>query len=236
MISIILPTYNEKENIKPLIEELQKNVQGPLEIVVVDDDSPDGTWKIAGDIRSGEVNVIRRKGERGLATAIGRGLDVARGDLVGWMDADMCMPPSLIPEMSRCLGEYDIAIGSRYAKGGADKRGVFRVLTSRIINLYARVLLGFDLRDYDSGFILMHRRVLDEVPFPSRGYGDYFIEFMYRCKKKGLRIKEVPYVFRDRDKGVSKTAGDIFGFFRLGMGYIARITGLRLNPVKEKEA
>lgn len=236
MISIILPTYNERENIKALIEELQKNVEGPLEIVVVDDDSPDGTWKVAGDIRSGEVNVIRRKGERGLATAIGRGLVEARGDLVGWMDADMCMPPSLIPEMSRWLGDHDIAIGSRYAKGGADKRGAFRVLTSRIINLYARILLGFDLRDYDSGFILMHRKVLEKVPFPSRGYGDYFIEFMYRCKKKGLRIKEVPYVFTDRTKGVSKTAGDIFGFFRLGMGYISRITGLRLNLAKEKEA
>lgn len=228
MVSIILPTYNERENIAELINALYSNIKGPLEVIVVDDDSPDETWKMAGELGKSGVKVIRRRGERGLATAIARGIKEAQGDIVGWMDADMCMPPSVMPEMLGHFGEYDVVIGSRYVKGGKDARGLFRVFTSRVINTFARILLG-GVRDYDSGFILLKKSVFDEVSFPSNGYGDYFIELMYKCRKKGFRIKEVPYIFTDREKGESKTAGNIMDFFRLGSGYLVRIVRLRFG-------
>lgn len=231
MVSIILPTYNESENIADLIDALYGNIKQPLEVIVVDDDSPDLTWKIAQECKTGVVKVIRRN-ERGLPSAIERGLKESRGDIVGWMDADMSMPASALPEMLKSLDQYDIAIGSRYVRGGKDARSFFRVATSRIINWFAQVLLGFDIKDYDSGFIVFKKNVLEIVPFPSKqGYGDYFIEFIFKCKKNGFKIKEVPYVFQDRKKGVSKTAASFLGFFVLGFGYLRRIISLRLTAL-----
>lgn len=229
MVSIILPTYNESENIRELVGSLYSNVQQPLEVVVVDDDSPDLTWKIAEDMGHPGVKVIRRRGVRGLATALEAGISASSGEIVGWMDADNCMPPELLPDMLESLSEHDIAIGSRYAPGGRDARGSFRVLTSRTINAFAGLFLGFDVKDYDSGFIVMKKSVFDKVPFPSSGYGDYFIELIYRCKKAGFSIKELPYTFKDREKGESKTAPHMLEFFRLGIGYLARIMRLRFT-------
>ena len=87
----------------------------------------------------------------------------------------------------------------------------------------------FYVKDFDSGFILIKKAVIDKVGFPSSGYGDYFIELMYRCKKNGFKVKEVPYVFRDREVGESKTAGSLIDFFKLGSGYIIRIIKLRFS-------
>ncbi|MFA6635519.1 MAG: polyprenol monophosphomannose synthase [Candidatus Omnitrophota bacterium] len=229
MITIVLPTYNEAENTPRLIMSLENSFKDSLEILVVDDDSPDKTWQIVESMGLPEVRVIRRIGERGLATAIARGVDEARGDIVGWMDVDMCHPPSLLPQMLSFLNEYDVVIGSRYVNGGKDDRGPFRVFTSRLINRFAGLLLGFYVKDYDSGFILIKKEVIDRVGFPSSGYGDYFIELMYRCKRNGFKVKEVPYVFRDREVGESKTAGSLMDFFKLGFGYITRIVKLRFR-------
>lgn len=229
MVSIILPTYNEKENIVELIEGLYRYIPPPLEVIVVDDDSPDGTWRIAGQIKNPGIKVIRRTDTRGLATAIARGLKEAGGEIVGWMDADMSMPPPVLPEMLSSLEENDIAIGSRYVKGGRDARGFFRVTTSRIINIFAAVLLGGGVKDYDSGFIVMKKKIFEEVEFPSSGYGDYFIELIYKCRKAGFSVREVPYTFREREKGESKTAPSISGFFSLGIGYLRRIICLRFS-------
>lgn len=229
MVSIILPTYNEGENIIPLIEGLFANIKQSFEIIVVDDNSPDMTWKTVLDYNKKEVRVIRRE-ERGLPAAIERGLKEIQGEIVGWMDADGSMPPSVLPEMISNLDQYDIAIGSRYIRGGKDARSLLRVVTSKIINWFAQSLLGFDIKDYDSGFIVFKKKVLQKVPFPSKGgYGDYFIEFIFRCKKVGFKIKEVPYTFEDRKKGKSKTTASLFSFFILGIGYLRRIVYLRLT-------
>ena len=229
MVSIILPTYNESENIITIIDALFGAIKQPLEVIVVDDDSPDLTWKIAQECNRGGVKVIRRN-ERGLSSAIKRGLKESQGDIAGWMDADMSMPPSALPEMLKSLDRYDIAIGSRYIRGGKDARSFFRAVTSRIINWFAQALLGFDIKDYDSGFIVFKKTVLQKVSFPSKqGYGDYFIEFIFKCKKAGFKIKEVPYVFQDRTKGASKTAASLLGFFILGLGYLMRIVSIRFE-------
>lgn len=233
-VSVILPTYNEALNIKRLIEEISKNLKRSFEIIVVDDDSPDKTWKVVEDYNNPNVKLIRRTGRKGLATAIYRGIEESKGDVIGWMDGDICMPPSKLPEMLACLDKYDIAIGSRYVKGGRDTRGIFRVITSRAINWFAGLLMGFDIKDYDSGFIVLKRYVFDKVTFPPWGYGEYFIDFIYRCKRAGFSIKEVPYVFQDRTKGTSKTAVNGFAFIKLGFAYILRTIYSRFSKQRQE--
>jgi glycosyltransferase involved in cell wall biosynthesis len=117
VISIVLATYNERDLIQTTIRALLKEAPEAMEIIVVDDDSPDQTWRVVESLELPNVRVIRRRRARGLASAFNRGIIESKGDYIGWMDADMCMPPSMIPEMYRKLVDegYDVAIGSRYA-------------------------------------------------------------------------------------------------------------------------
>jgi dolichol-phosphate mannosyltransferase len=145
------------------------------------------------------------------------------------MDADMCMPPAMLPGMVALLSEADVVVGSRYAPGGKDDRQPLRVLASRAINGLASVVLGGGIRDYDSGFVVLRRGVFDKVSLIPTGYGAYFMEFLYNCRRKGLTIREVPYVFRDRQKGVSKSAPSLGRFFRTGLQYVVRIFVARMR-------
>ena len=173
------------------------------------------------------MKVIRRMKTRGLASAINRGIIESRGAYIGWMDADMCHPPTLLPVMLAALNGCDVVIGSRYVQGGRDDRASSRVLTSRLINRLASLVLGYGILDYDSGFILMHRGVLDAVSLTPTGYGAYFIEFIYDCCRKGLKVIELPYTFTERVKGVSKSNTNLFQFGIAGLGYIMRIIKTR---------
>lgn len=229
MISIILPTYNERENIIIMIRELFKHIKQPLEVIVVDDNSPDKTAEVVKSLKNQKVKLIKRANTRGLASAFNRGIIESQGEIVGWMDADRCMPPSLIPKMVEHLGEYDIVIGSRYVKGGKDLRPPIRVTPSKIINWFAGLVLGFDIKDYDSGFIVLKRNVFDGVTLSPKGYGSYFVEFLYDAKKKGFRIKEVPYVFKDRTEGFSKSMPDYYTLLKLGFEYGLKIITTRLK-------
>lgn len=227
LVSIILATYNESENIGDMLQAILTSVPDPVEIIVVDDNSPDQTWKLAGDFNDPRVKVVRRMKTRGLASAINRGIIESRGDIIGWMDADMCHPPTLLPSMLEALKVSDIVIGSRYVEGGKDDRDPSRVLTSRLINGLARLILGHGVLDYDSGFILMHRYVLDSVSLNPTGYGAYFIEFIYACRRKGLKVTEIPYTFTERTKGVSKSNVNLVQFGLAGLGYVTRIIKTR---------
>jgi len=230
-VSIVLATYNERENILDTISSIFEHVKDPVEVIVVDDDSSDMTWKLVEEHDDPRVKLIRRVDTRGLASAFNRGIIESRGDIVGWMDADMCMPPSLLPAMIKKLDEYDIVVGSRYAPGGIDDRALLRVASSRLINGLATKVLGFGIKDYDSGFVVLKRSVFDKVSIIPTGYGAYFMEFIYTCRKKGLTVYEIPYVFRDRAKGVSKSAPSILKFFRTGMQYVSRIFTARLRKI-----
>ena len=230
-VSIVLATYNERENILDTIGSIFKHVKDPTEIIVVDDDSEDKTWQLVSDLNDPRVVLIRRVDTRGLASAFNRGIIESRGEIVGWMDADMCMPPSLLPEMIGKLKDYDIVVGSRYAPGGVDDRAQLRVISSRLINGLAGLVLGFGIKDYDSGFVVLRRSVFNRVSIIPTGYGAYFMEFLYTCRKKGLTVHEVPYVFRDRAKGVSKSAPSILKFFRTGMQYVYRIFRARVRKI-----
>lgn len=232
MISIILATYNERDSIETTITTLLKEAPAEMEIIVVDDDSPDQTWRIVESLGLDHVKVIRRKA-RGLASAFNRGIIESTGDVIGWMDADMSMPPAMIPPMYRMLadGGYDVVIASRYAEGGTDDRQPLRVLSSRLINGFASLVLGYGIKDYDSGFVLIKRSVLDSVTIIPRGYGEYFIEFVYNACRKGLRVGEIGYYFRDRTVGVSKSAPSLIRFFYTGMKYVLRILLARVRRI-----
>ena len=222
-VLIILATYNEKENILDTIHGLLEHIHDQLEIIVVDDDSPDQTWNIAGNLNDLCIKVIRRVGTRGLASAINRGIIESRGSIVCWMDADMCMPPSMLPAMIDKLSEFDIVIGSRYTVGGMDDRARIRVWSSWLINHFATLVLGYGIKDYDSGFIALRRNVFNSVSIIPTGYGAYFIEFLFTCRRKGLTVYEMPYHFKDRAKGVSKSLPNLAAFAKTGMEYILRI-------------
>jgi dolichol-phosphate mannosyltransferase len=229
LVSIILATYNESENIHDMIKEILAYVPDPVEVIVVDDDSPDQTWKFAADLDDPHVKVIRRMNTRGLASAINRGIIESRGAIIGWMDSDLCHPPALLPRMLASLEGCNVVIGSRYVPGGSDDRDASRVRTSRFINRLANLVLGYGIQDYDSGFILMHRNVLDSVSLTPSGYGAYFIEFIYACCRKGLSVVELPYTFTERSRGVSKSNKNLLQFGMAGVGYITRILKTRFS-------
>ena len=231
-ISVILATFNEKENILGMIHALLENIQDPLEIIVVDDDSPDETWRIAAAINDPRIKVLRRMATRGLASAINRGIIESRGTIVCWMDADMCMPPSMLPAMIKMLDAYDIVIGSRYVTGGVDDRPRIRVWASWLINHFASLLLGYGIKDYDSGFIALHRNVFNSVSLIPSGYGAYFIDFLFTSRHKGLTVYEMPYRFTDREKGVSKSYPNLLSFATTGLEYIYRILNARFKKIE----
>jgi dolichol-phosphate mannosyltransferase len=230
-VSVVLATYNERENILDTVSEIFRHVTDSVEVIVVDDDSPDQTWHIVTEFNNPNVKLIRRVATRGLASAFNRGIIESRGQIVCWMDADMCMPPSMLPAMIDKLKTYDIVIGSRYVQGAKDDRHPLRVISSRLINGMATLVLGYGIRDYDSGFVALRRSVFDKVSIIPTGYGAYFMEFLYTCRRKGLTVYEMPYIFRDRAKGVSKSAPSLFKFFTTGMQYVLRIFAARLRRI-----
>jgi dolichol-phosphate mannosyltransferase len=229
-VSIVLPTYNERENIGELIDSLTKIVKYPKEIIVVDDNSPDETWKVVERIqkKNKDVKLLRRIGVRGLASAIADGISTSNGNIIVWMDCDLSMPPKLVPELIKALKEYDVAIGSRYVSGGKDKRNLIRVLTSKAVNLFAGIFLGFEVKDYTTGFFAVKRNVLDKIKFSTEGYGEYSIDVLYKAKKYGFKIKEIPYIYVSRKKGKTKTSSSIFTLLKYGILYCLSILKLRL--------
>lgn len=231
--TVILPTYNERGNITLLIEGILAAVKPAPEILVVDDDSPDGTWQIVEElaVKHPTVRLIRRTDERGLTSAISRGIAEAQGDVVVWMDTDLSMPPDKIPDLLDALEDSDLAIGSRYVKGGRDVGHSFVAQAfSRTINWFAGLFLGFSTTDYTSGFLAVRRGVFDHITLQG-DYGEYCIDLLYRARKLGYRLKEIPYDCVERHAGESKTATNVMGFFTRGMNYVITILRLRFSGV-----
>lgn len=211
---IVVPTYNEKENLPILIETLfELNVQD-LNILIVDDNSPDGTGKIADEIHEripDGVSVIHRKGKLGLGTAYIAGFKycLERGaDQIVQMDADFSHNPEKVTELIDRLKEYDMALGSRYVSGGSlDKNWSFwRKRLSSFGNLYARLILRMPIKDVTGGFRAWKRKTLEGMPLDrvkSQGYA-FQIEMAYITHLKGYSISEVPIYFADRSRGDSK--------------------------------
>jgi dolichol-phosphate mannosyltransferase len=213
---LIVPTYNEAENIRPFVrsvaDRLAELVPGEHRILVVDDNSPDGTGAIADEL-AGEldvVEVLHRAGKEGLGRAYVAGFTHALGqgaELVIEMDADFSHDPVYLGDLLAATEEADLVLGSRYVRGGGTRNwGLMRRLISRCGGIYARAILGVHVRDLTGGFKCIHRRVLESIDLPSvRGEGYVFqIEVTYRAIRAGFKVVEVPIVFSDRTAGTSK--------------------------------
>lgn len=231
LVSVILPTYNERENIGELIQAILKIIEPPPEIIVVDDDSPDRTWEVVAALQTEhpEVRLIRRIGERGLATAIAEGVKNSRGDILVWMDCDFSHPPELIPRLIGALGECDIAITSRWVDDGGMQAPWLRILASRLVDTLASLLLSLSVKDWTSGFIAIKRETLDKLSMKplGKGYGEYFIALLFEGKKSGCIIKEVPYIYAYRRKGTTKTSPSLLRLLGFGLSYCWCILHLR---------
>jgi dolichol-phosphate mannosyltransferase len=232
-ITIVLPTLNERDNIVPLIHRgLAALGDYRVEMLVVDDDSPDGTWQVVAELgeQDPRVRLIRRTEERGLTSAIATGIGQARGAWVGWMDCDLSMPPEHLPRLAAVLADgADIAVGSRFVPGGRDVGHSWVGLAfSRTINLAASLVLNGRIKDYTSGFILARRSVLNSIQL--RGdYGEYCIDLLYRVVRAGYSVIEVPYEYVPRETGESKTAANPLGYISRGWNYVVTILTLRLT-------
>jgi dolichol-phosphate mannosyltransferase len=226
-VSVVLPTYNESGNIARLIAAVRDAVEWmtELEILVVDDDSPDGTGAVAAS-SGGNVRVIVRKDARGLATAVRRGIEESAGDVVVVMDTDFNHQPEMIPQMIDFLRYYDIVTGSRFTVGGGmEERG--RYLLSFIFNFFCRLLLGTGLQDHLSGFFAVRRETLLQLDLDDifDGYGDYFIRMMVESLQRGSTILEVPVYYPARVHGESKTK-----FLRTLAQYTRAVVRLAFRP------
>lgn len=240
-ISVVMPSYNEGGNIVEAIRRIAATLgEGLLEIIIVDDNSPDRTWELVEQESKNEprARVIRRLDKRGLASALADGTQAAVGDIIVWLDCDLGIPPEDIVKLVEKIPEYDVAIGSRYVKGGLDTRSKIRGFFSLVINTYTRIILGPHCWDWTSGFAAAKREVMRKVPLSSEGFGEYFVEWVYDCARSGVRIIEVPYRYGLRKTGVSKTDSDIRVFLRLGFNYAVRVLQIRLKhmPWNDKKS
>ncbi|MEI7662635.1 MAG: glycosyltransferase [Bacteroidota bacterium] len=211
-ISVILPTYNERVSICQLITEILKILSDELyeyELIIVDDNSPDGTYRVILDEFSDNSMVvpILRVGESGLASAILHGIRVSSGDTLVVMDTDFNHPPNLIPLLVKITDYFEIAVGSRYVIGGGMETSRMRFLGSKIFNKFIKYTLGVKTTDNLSGFFAFKKSILDGIKLESifYGYGDYFIRFLYVMQKRKRFILEIPVVYKDRIGGLSKT-------------------------------
>jgi dolichol-phosphate mannosyltransferase len=214
---LIIPTYNERDNITRMITsvfEQQKNCPDvELNILVVDDNSPDGTGAAVKALQAGgrkHVHILERAGKMGLGTAYVAGFKYGLGegyDYIFEMDADFSHDPNEIPAFLHEIKTYDLVIGSRYITGAnVANWPLSRLLLSYYANLYARVITGIKVRDATGGFKCFRRKVLEAIDLDdiqSNGYA-FQIEMNFRAWRKGFSIKEIPIVFVDRHAGTSK--------------------------------
>lgn len=210
---VIVPTYNEADNLDELLEQLLA-LSTPIGAIVVDDNSPDGTGDMAerwATENPGRVHVIHRPAKLGLGTAYIAGFKKAINDLAAerilTMDADFSHNPRYIPDMIALSRTKHVVIGSRYVPGGGARNCTRkRIYLSRGANFVARTLLGLKARDATAGFRLYRREVLQSIPLDeifSSGYS-FLVEMLFLCQRRGWQIGEVPIIFEDRRKGQTK--------------------------------
>ncbi|MBR1466651.1 MAG: polyprenol monophosphomannose synthase [Bacteroidaceae bacterium] len=218
---VIIPTYNEKENIEKIIRAVF-SLEKAFHILVIDDGSPDGTADIVKGLMasefSGQLFIVERSGKQGLGTAYLRGFEwsLEHGyDYIFEMDADFSHNPEDLPRLyAACADEgYDLAIGSRYVSGvNVVNWPMGRVLMSYFASKYVRLITGMKVKDTTAGFKCYKRRVLETIDLKDirfKGYA-FQIEMKFTTYKCGFKIKEVPVVFVNRVEGVSKMSGGIF--------------------------
>jgi dolichol-phosphate mannosyltransferase len=228
--TICLPTYNERENLEPMLRALGSVLPAEARVLVIDDDSPDGTGELADRLAAelSFVDVLHRSAKEGLGPAYVAGFHralAAGAELVLEMDCDFSHDPADVPRLLIAAADADVVLGSRYvAGGGVENWGAMRRFVSAGGSLYARVLLGVGIRDLTGGFKCYRRGVLETIDLDaitSVGYA-FQIETTYRALRAGFRVVEVPITFADREAGSSKMSKRIF------LEAVWKVPGLRL--------
>ncbi|HET6446533.1 MAG TPA: polyprenol monophosphomannose synthase [candidate division Zixibacteria bacterium] len=210
---VVVPTYNEADNIDDLLSQITE-LPISLGVIVVDDNSPDGTGALADEWSArmpDRVHVIHRPEKLGLGTAymagFRKGINELGASCIMTMDADFSHHPRYIPAMVEMAAGYDLVIGSRYITGGGSRNCTWkRVALSKVANSVSRTLLGLEARDTTAGFRLYHREVLESIPLDqifSNGYS-FLVEMLFMCQRRGWRTGEVPIIFEDRRLGQTK--------------------------------
>ena len=215
-VLVIIPTYNERENIEPIIGRLHASVP-TADVLVVDDGSPDGTGKIADELAGADerVHVLHRAAKAGLGAAYiaGFGWGLAAGyDVLVEMDADGSHAPEQLPRLLGALENADLALGSRWVPGGVVANWPLRrEVLSRGANIYTRLALGLPVRDATGGFRAYQRAVLEGIDYASVASEGYCfqIDLAWRALRAGFTVVEVPITFADRERGESKMSGPI---------------------------
>ncbi len=209
---LVLPTYNEAENVEPLVEAARAELPPSAQVLIVDDSSPDGTGEIADRLaeRHGNVQVLHRRRKEGLGPAYIAGFRRALAGgagLVLEMDSDFSHDPAYLPRLLETARRADLVLGSRYVRGGGvSDWGPLRRAVSRGGSTYARLVLGVDVRDLTGGFKCFRREVLEAIDLDqisTRGYA-FQVEMTYRAVRLGFEVVEVPIIFRERRVGTSK--------------------------------
>jgi len=213
-LTVVIPTYNEAENLRSLVDNLFATSISNLKLIIVDDGSPDGTGQLAEELADrlpGKLTVVHRAGKMGLGSAyiLGFGVALSEGaEAVGQMDADFSHSPSYLPDFLAKLENWDAVFGSRYVEGGrVDERwSAGRVFLSKFGNTYARVILRLQVRDSTGGYRIWRSETLSGMPLKrirSEGYV-FQVEMAYLAQKLGFKISEQPIYFEDRRIGQSK--------------------------------
>ena len=227
-LSIVLPTYNEKDNIIEIINKIKDVVKNySIEIIVVDDNSPDGTFEVCKKYFHDDKNIkmILRKTNHGLANSIREGIENTNGEYVVIMDTDFTHEPKLINQMLSMNKTYNIISGSRFCKGGSMEDTMHSIL-SQIYNKMIKFILQTKIEDNLGGFFCIERKNLMQLPFEKifYGYGDYYFRLLYFAKKKNFSIAEIPARYTTRTKGKSKSK-----FFQMAYKYFIEVIKLKIN-------
>jgi len=228
-VSVILPTYNEADNIIQLVREVIRNVppEWKYEVILIDDNSPDETYRVAKDAFKDNpfVIILLRTSDRGLANSIRCGIEMAQGGQVLVMDTDFTHDPKEIPNLLHVGKMYDIVSGSRFSSGG-NMQSRRHYLASFVYNLFIRVVLRTQIQDNLGGFFTIKKRKLDSLPKEMIffGYGDYYFRLLHYAQKRGMSIVEVPVIYRSRKAGASKS-----DFGKLLFSYTRAVLQLRLR-------
>jgi dolichol-phosphate mannosyltransferase len=215
-VVMVMPTYNEADNLAWIVGRLRE-AQPDVDVLVVDDNSPDGTGKVAEELAAADdaVHVVHRAGKGGLGAAYKHGFRVALDegyDVIGEMDADGSHQPEQLQILLDALHEADLVIGARWVPGGSVVNWPFRrELLSRGGNLYVRLLLGLKVRDATAGYRLFRRTALESIDLASVESTGYVFQtdMVTRCLRLGLRVREVPIEFVERVMGDSKMSGHV---------------------------
>ncbi len=233
-VSVILPTYNEVANIVPLVRRTAEVIppEWEREIIVVDDNSPDGTFRAVQEAFAGDPTVvpILRTTDHGLGKSIRAGIERATGDQLLVMDTDFTHDPAEIPKMLHVSKVYDIVSGSRFCPGG-DMGSFSHYARSLIYNWFVRIILHTQIQDNLGGYFTISRECMNLLPFDDIffGYGDYYFRLLHYAQRAGMSIVEIPAFYNTRQKGSSKSR-----FWKLLIDYTIALLALRLKAWRDR--